>query len=142
MPGTLATTFTQRMDEQLAGLLARAVLKQMLGGMYRDFGRKFVLQPQFDGLRATIPVERPYSGLLAFTKNLDIAQFEAGPGGFSYQFVGEHGRPPMWVEGRYLGLSVGATWGVRCGDLDRGRIPAHLADAYSLIEVDPEFVVR
>lgn len=142
VPGSIKTTFTQRMDEQLAAPLARAVLKQMLGGMYRDFGRKFVLQQQFDGLRAVILGAEPFSGLLAIKNSLDIAQFEGAPGGFTYQFVREHGRPPMWVEGGYLGLSIGATWGVRSSELDRSRVPSALAGAFSIIEVDPEFGVR
>lgn len=135
-------TLTETMDHGLASTLARAVLKQMLGCMYADFGRKFVLESQFDPLRAVILGDEPYRGVVAFGRELNVAQYNQGVGGVTYQFVERFSEPPMWVQGRYLGFSVATIWGAREGRFDLGGVSADIAGNFNIIEVDPALGVR
>lgn len=142
LPGTVERDLTQRMDERLAAGLARALLKQMLGGMYRDHRRKFVLQPRFDGLRAVILGHEPYRGVLAVSRHWDLATYQRGACGFAYNFVGSSMTPPMWVEGAYLGLTFVATWGRAPSGEMAPALPSLVKETYNVVEVDPRFGVR
>lgn len=106
--------------------LSRALLKQLLGLICVDFGRKFCMQPEFDELRRQVLGRLDYSGFVIVDRRTTINPLL--PANLvrttvSYDFVHHGELVPVWVTANYFGFRLSTAYTTQSARLLPTMVP-------------------